>query len=119
MDTNGSLADTLEWYICNRKLDHDFQHVLVCALQELRPRILSRAEIKARLDQHKRLLTGAKPVFIQYRSGVLNDHDAAIVPRWKNGVEQARMIRNGGYGEWFVFWTDRPTDEQMREVEWP
>ena len=87
-------------------------------LRDLAPRVLTEEEARKRVDDYKFLLTLASPVYIQFKPGVLSAHDEAVVPRWRDGVNQEKMLRDGEYGVWYVFWTGRPTDDQMREVKW-
>ncbi|MBR3740594.1 MAG: hypothetical protein IKN04_09050 [Clostridia bacterium] len=58
-----------------------------------------------------------KPVFVQFRDEIYADE--GLAPPWRGGVNQRALLKRAGkYGIKFVFWTDRPSKEQMEGVEW-
>ena len=59
-----------------------------------------------------------KPVFVQFRFEEYADE--GLCPPWRGGVNQRALLEHiGAYGRDYVFWTDRPTKEQMEAVQWP
>ena len=59
-----------------------------------------------------------KPVFVQFKDETYADE--GLTPPWRGGVNQRALLMNepNRYGKDFVFWSDRPSKEQMRAVEW-
>ncbi len=58
-----------------------------------------------------------KPVFVQFRDETYADE--GLTPPWRGGVNQRALLKEPDrYGKDFVFWTDRPSEEQMKGVEW-
>ena len=58
-----------------------------------------------------------KPVFVQFRDKTYADE--TLTPPWRGGVNQRALLKEPNrYGKDFVFWTDRPSEEQMKGVEW-
>ena len=58
-----------------------------------------------------------KPVFVQFRDETYADE--GLTPPWRGGVNQRALLKEPDrYGKDFVFWTDRPSEEQMKVVEW-
>lgn len=58
-----------------------------------------------------------KPVFVQFRDETYADE--ALTPPWRGGVNQRALLKEPNrYGKDFIFWTDRPSPEQMKGVEW-
>lgn len=58
-----------------------------------------------------------KPVFVQFRDETYSDE--GLTPPWRGGVNQRALLKQPNrYGKDFVFWTDRPSPEQMKGVEW-
>lgn len=57
------------------------------------------------------------PVFVQFRHEV--NYDEGTIPPWRGGHNQRRLLdRRDAYGSRFVFWTKRPTPEQMESMPW-
>lgn len=58
-----------------------------------------------------------KPVFVQFRDETYSDE--GLTPPWRGGVNQRALLKQpNSYGKDFVFWTDRPSEEQMKAVKW-
>ena len=58
-----------------------------------------------------------RPVFVQFRDETYADE--GLTPPWRGGVNQRALLKQPDrYGTEFVFWTDRPSPEQMKGVEW-
>lgn len=86
-------------------------------LQQSGPRVLPVEEAARNAYSFYHQPDSVKPVFVQFRSEKYADE--GLTPPWRGGVNQRALLkRPDAYGRDFVFWTDRPTEEQMKAVEW-
>ena len=81
------------------------------------PRMLTLAEAVVHAHTYKKSPDSVKPVFVQFRAEAYADEDTC--PPWRGGVNQRALLkRTEAYGRDFVFWTDRPSKEQMQATPW-
>ena len=86
-------------------------------LKAQEPRIMTVEEAEKHAYSYYHTPDSVKPVFVQFRDETYSDE--AMTPPWRGGVNQRALLKDAGrYGRDFVFWTDRPSEEQMKGVEW-
>lgn len=98
---------------CTRALARDALELL----KEQEPRVMTLEEVAQNAYSYYHTPDSVKPVFVQFRDETYSDE--ALTPPWRGGVNQRALLKEPNrYGMDFVFWTDRPSDEQMKGVEW-
>lgn len=98
---------------CVEKLHHDALELLKA--QE--PNVMTMEEAARNAYSYYHTPDSVKPVFVQFRDEIYSDE--ALTPPWRGGVNQRALLKEPNrYGRDFVFWTDRPSAEQMKGVEW-
>ena len=86
-------------------------------LKAQEPRIMTVEEAAKNAYSYFHTPDSVKPVFVQFRDKTYSDE--AMTPPWRGGVNQRALLKEPDrYGKDFVFWTDRPSPEQMKVVEW-
>ena len=86
-------------------------------LQEIGPRVMPVEEAARNAYSFYHQPDSVKPVFVQFKDKTYADE--GLTPPWRGGVNQRALLkRPDAYGRDFVFWTDRPSEEQMKGVEW-
>lgn len=86
-------------------------------LKSKETRVMSMEEATKNAYSYFHTPDSVKPVFVQFRDETYADE--ALTPPWRGGVNQRALLKEPDrYGKEFVFWTDRPSEEQMKGVEW-
>ena len=86
-------------------------------LKAQEPKVLTLEEAAQNAYNYYGTPDSVKPVFVQFRDETYSDE--ALTPSWRGGVNQRALLKEPNrYGMDFVFWTDRPSAEQMKGVEW-
>lgn len=86
-------------------------------LEEQEPRVMSVEEAAKNAYSYYHTPDSVKPVFVQFRDKIYADE--GLAPPWRGGVNQRALLKEPNrYGKDFVFWTDRPSEEQMKGVKW-
>ena len=87
-------------------------------LKAQEPRMMTFEEAFHNANTYRTSPDSVKPVFVQFRFEEYADE--GLCPPWRGGVNQRALLeQTGAYGLDYVFWTDRPTKEQMEAVQWP
>ena len=86
-------------------------------LKAQEPKVLTLEEATQNAYSYYDTPDSVKPVFVQFRDETYSDE--ALTPPWRGGVNQRALLKEPDrYGRDFVFWTDRPSAERMKGVEW-
>jgi hypothetical protein len=90
----------------------------IALLKAQGPRMMTLEEAFHNANTYRTSPDSVKPVFVQFRFEEYADE--GLCPPWRGGVNQRELLgQTGAYGRDYVFWTDRPTKEQMEAVQWP
>ena len=91
-----------------------------CIMQSIEaqePRVLTLEEARNNAYSFYYTPDSVKPVFVQFRDETYADE--SMTPPWRGGLNQRALLKDPDrYGTDYVFWTDRPSEEQRKDVEW-
>ena len=100
-------------YACREAM----RKLAIAALKAQGASVMSVEEAAKNAYSYYHMPDSVKPVFVQFRDETYRDE--GLTPPWRGGVNQRALLKEPNrYGKDFVFWTDRPSEEQMKGVEW-
>ena len=86
-------------------------------LKAQEPRVMTLEEARNNAYSFFYTPDSVKPVFVQFRDETYADE--SMTPPWRGGVNQRALLKEPDrYGKDFLFWTDRPSEDQRKDVEW-
>lgn len=86
-------------------------------LEKAKPHVMTYEEACKNANEYGNDTGSCRPVYVQF-SGYTDCGDETIFPPWKLGPEQRALLSHSDYGNYFRFWTDRPTYAQEIGTEW-